>query len=71
MKSGLKPLITFARRLSGYVEGIVASALYRLNTSDLEGMNNGINLIERMAYGYRNLAYSFLKIRDAFTGKAR
>lgn len=71
MESGLKPLITFARRLSGYIDGIVASALFRLNTSVLEGMNNRIKVIKRMAYGYRDSAYFFLKIKAAFPGKAR
>jgi transposase len=71
MESGLKPVVTFAKRLSAYVEGITASALYRLNTSVLEGMNNRIKVIKRMAYGYRDSAYFFLKIKAAFPGKAR
>ncbi|TWB47001.1 hypothetical protein FBZ92_1391, partial [Nitrospirillum viridazoti] len=28
-------------------------------------------VIKRMAYGYRDDAYFFLKIRDAFPGKTR
>lgn len=71
LESGLKPLITFARRLRPYLEGIVASARYRLNTSVLEGMNNRIKVIKRMAYGYRDTDYFFLKIKAAFPGKAR
>jgi transposase len=71
MESGLKPVIAFTKRLSGYVEGIVASALYRLSTSVLEGINNRIKVIKRMAYGYRDPAYFFLKIKAAFPGKAR
>lgn len=69
--SGLKPLIAFARRLRGYLDGIVASAVYPLNTSVLEGMNNRIKVIKRMAYGYRDSAYFFLKIKAAFPGKVR
>lgn len=69
--SGLKPLIAFAKRLLPYLEGIVASALYRLNTSVLEGMNNRIKVIKRTAYGYRDTDYFFLKIKAAFPGKAR
>lgn len=71
LESGLTPVTTFAKRLSGYVEGIVASALFRLNTSVLEGMNNRIKVIKRMAYGYRDSAYFFLKIKAAFPGKVR
>ena len=69
--SGLKPLMAFAKRLRPYLEGIVASALYRLNTSVLEGMNNRIKVIKRMAYGYRDTTYFFLKIKAAFPGKMR
>ena len=71
MDSQLAPLIAFAKRLTPYIEGIVASAIFRLNTSVLEGMNNRIKVIKRMAYGYRDSAYFFLKIKDAFPGKAR
>jgi len=71
MESGLKPLITFARRLKPYLEGIIASARFRLHTSVLEGMNNRIKVIKRMAYGYRDTDYFFLKIKGAFPGKAR
>ncbi|MAB54237.1 transposase, partial [Marinobacter sp.] len=61
----------FARRLKGYVEGIIASAVYRMNTSVLEGMNNKVKVIKRMAYGYRDNDYFFLKIKAAFPGKVR
>jgi len=44
---------------------------YRLNTSVLEGMNNRIKVLKRMAYRYRDSAYFFLKIRDAFPGNVR
>ena len=71
MESGIAALVRFARRLSGYVDGIVASARFRLNTSVLEGMNNKIKVIKRMAYGYRDADYFFLKIKAAFPGKVR
>ncbi|WP_261423103.1 transposase, partial [Serratia quinivorans] len=44
---------------------------HRLNTSVLEGMNNKIKVIKRMAYGYRDNDYFFMKIKAAFPGKAR
>ena len=71
MRSGLAPVQQFAWRLKGYVDGIIASAVYRLNTSVLEGMNNKIKVIKRVAYGYRDNDYFFLKIKAAFPGKAR
>jgi transposase len=71
MSCGLAPVRLFAKRLEGYLEGIIASAAYRLNTSVLEGMNNKIKVIKRMAYGYRDNDYFFLKIKAAFPGKVR
>lgn len=68
-ESGLKPLLDFARRLLPYLRGILASAKYPLNTSVLEGMNNRIKVIKRMAYGYRDTQYFFLKIKHAFPAK--
>ncbi|WP_446942002.1 transposase, partial [Pseudomonas aeruginosa] len=37
----------------------------------IEGVNNRIKVIKRMAYGFRDSAYFFLKIKAAFPGKAR
>jgi len=69
--SGIAPLVQFAKRLKPYLKGIVSSAQHRLNTSVLEGMNNRIKVIKRMAYGYRDNDYFFLKIKAAFPGKVR
>ncbi|WP_226376231.1 transposase [Pectobacterium quasiaquaticum] len=66
-ESGIK----FADGLKGYVIGIIASATHHLNTSVLEGMNNKIKVIKRMAYGYRDNDYFFMKIKSAFPSKAR
>ncbi|ROO25619.1 transposase [Salinisphaera japonica YTM-1] len=71
LETGLRPVLRFARLLERYVHGIVASAQFRLNTSVLEGMNNRIKVIKRLAYGYRDSRYFFLKIRDAFPGNVR
>lgn len=62
-------LTIFARRLKPYMRGIIASAKYPLGTNTIEGMNNKIKVIKRMAYGYRDSTYFFLKIKDAFPGK--
>ncbi|BAN49534.1 ISL3 family transposase [Metapseudomonas resinovorans] len=69
--SGLAPLQRFARNLKRYARGILASARFPLHTSQLEGVNNRIKVIKRMAYGFRDSAYFFLKIKAAFPGKAR
>jgi len=71
MESDIEPLIRFAKRLKPCLHGIVSSATYRLNTSVLEGINNRIKVIKRMAYGYRDNEYFFLKIKAAFPGVPR
>jgi transposase len=70
-ESAIEPLKAFARKLKPYLAGIVSSATYRLHTSRLEGINNKIKVIKRMAYGYRDTDYFFLKIRAAFPGVRR
>ena len=60
---------SFARKLKEHLPGILSHCYYPLNTSVLEGINNKIKVIKRMAYGYRDDAYFFLKIRQAFPGK--
>ena len=71
LDSELAPAIQFATRLRKYLRGILASAIFPMNTSILEGVNNKIKVIKRMAYGFRDSAYFFLKIKAAFPGKAR
>jgi transposase len=68
IRSRIDPLKKFAQKLKGYVEGIFSHCRYRLHTGLLEGMNNKIKVIKRMAYGYRDDEYFFLKIRQAFPG---
>jgi transposase len=70
MASRIEPLKKFARRLKAYLPGILAHCRWRLHTSLLEGINNTIKVIKRMAYGYRDDEYFFLKIRQAFPGNS-
>jgi transposase len=69
--SRIEPLKTFARRLKEYLPGILAHCRWPLHTSLLEGINNKIKVIKRMAYGFRDNEYFFLKIRAAFPGIPR
>lgn len=66
---GIPALLRFERNFAPYARGIIASADWRLNTSVLEGINNRINVVKHMAYGFRDDTYFFLKIRAAFPGK--
>jgi transposase len=70
IRSRISPLVTFARRLKPYLPGILAHARWPLHTSLLEGINNKIKVLKRMAYGFRDHDYFFLKIRAAFPGIA-
>ena len=71
MRSGIEPLRHFARKLKPYLRGILAHCQWPLGTNLIEGINNKIKVIKRMAYGYRDDAYFFLKIRAAFPGNGR
>jgi len=68
LRSGLEPLRIFVRRLQPYLPGILAHCRWPLGTNLVEGINNKIKVIKRVAYGYRDDAYFFLKIRAAFPG---
>ena len=70
-ESGIAPLIRFAERLKPYLPGILAHCRWPLHTGLIEGMNDRIKVIKRMAYGYRDQEYFFLKIRAAFPGNVR
>ena len=67
-ESGIDCLQLFARRLKKYWPGILARVRWAMHTGQLEGMNNRIKVIKRMAYGYRDSEYFFLKIKAAFHG---
>jgi transposase len=70
VRSRIEPLKTFARNLKVKLAGILAHCRYPFHTSLLEGINNKIKVLKRIAFGYRDDAYFFLKIMDAFPGFA-
>jgi len=70
MSSRIEPLKTFAQRLKPFLAGILAHCRWPLGTNIIEGINNTIKVIKRMAYGFRDDHYFFLKIRAAFPGIA-
>lgn len=67
-ESGITSLIRFVKKLRRHFHGILAHCRWPLNTSLLEGMSNKIKVVKRMAYGFRDHEYFFLKIRAAFPG---
>jgi len=68
IRSRIEPLKKFARNLKEYLPGILAHCRWDLHTSLLEGINNKIKVLKRVAYGFRDHDYFFLKIRAAFPG---
>jgi len=68
VRSRVEPLKRFARNLKERIRGVLAHCHWPLHTSLLEGVNNRIKVIKRMAYGFRDDVYFFLKIRAAFPG---
>ena len=70
VRSRIPALVRFARQLKAKLPGILAHCRYPLHTGVLEGINNKIKVLKRMAYGFRNDDYFFLKIRAAFPGNS-
>ncbi len=68
LASRLPPLIRFAKHMAVRIDGVINHCRYPLNNGFLEGINNKIKVLKRMAYGYRDDDYFFLKIRAAFPG---
>jgi transposase len=66
--SGIEPLTRFANKLAPYWRGILARVRWPMHTGQLEGINNRIKVMKRMAYGYRDSDFFFLKIKAAFPG---
>jgi transposase len=67
--SGIRALQQFGRSLERHASGIINHCRYPLHTGRLEGINNKIKVIKRMAYGFRDDAYFMLKIKGAFPGE--
>ncbi|MDO9534093.1 MAG: transposase, partial [Bacillota bacterium] len=52
----------FADTLAGYKSGILAYYDYRISSGPMEGTNNKIKTMKRMAYGFRGMEFFKLKI---------
>lgn len=65
-ESGIQELIKFAKTLHHYREGLINHARWSINSAKLEGVNNKIKVIKRMAYGFHDVEYFILKIKQGF-----
>lgn len=57
-------LKSFNKMIIKRMDGILSRVDYPISTGPLEGMNNLIKVTKRMAYGYRDNEYFFLKLYD-------
>ena len=60
--SGIRQLMKFARTLHIHREGTLNWYDHPISTGPLEGTNNKIKLLQRQAYGYRDLPFFKLKL---------
>lgn len=67
-ESAIPALKQFAKRLKSYWRGILSRVRWPMHTGQLEGINNRIKVIKRMAYGYRDSEFFFMKIKNDFPG---
>jgi transposase len=65
--SGIRVLQTFANTLRGHRNGLLAWYADPISTGPLEGVNNKIKLLQRRAYGYRDLEFFMLRILSLHT----
>ena len=66
INSKILPLVNFGKRIIKHLHGIVSHCKYPISTASVEGINNKIKVIKRVAYGFRDEEYFFLKIRKHF-----
>lgn len=66
---GHPALRRFARRLQTFKYGILNHCDHPIHTSKIEGVNNKIKVIKRIAYGFHDLEYFALKVKQALPGR--
>ncbi len=64
----IKPLERFTKTLNQYRYGLINHCRYPIDSGKLEGMNNKIKVVKRIAYGFHDDEYFILKIKQACSG---
>jgi transposase len=62
MDSGITPLATMGKTMATYRTGILAWYDHPISSGPMEGTNNKIKTLKRMAYGYRDMEFFKLRI---------
>ena len=60
--SGISPVIKLAKRIASHRSGILNYFTHPVTTARVEGINNKIKVLKRMAYGFRDIHYFKLRI---------
>jgi transposase len=68
-QDGHPALTRFANLLETHRYGIVNHCKHQIHTSKLEGVNNKIKVVKRIAYGFHDLDYFTLKVKQALPGQ--
>ena len=55
----------FADLLENHYVGVIAHASLQITSGKIEGINNKIKVVRRVAYGFHDDEYFFLKVIDA------
>jgi len=58
----LKHFVKLANTIDDHREGLLAYFDHRVSTAPLEGLNNKVKVLKRMAYGYRDSEYFKLRL---------
>ncbi len=66
---GHPALIKFAAMLERHAYGIISHCRHPIHTSKIEGVNNKIKVVKRIAYGFHDLEYFALKVKQALPGR--
>jgi len=66
IRTRIKTVKDHAKSLKAHLDGILAHCKHKISTSFLEGMNNKIKVIKRIAFGYQDVDYFFLNMHAAF-----
>jgi transposase len=62
LKSGIKQLIKVGKTLSAYRTGLLNYFKHHITSAVMEGINNKIKTLKRMAYGFRDAEYFKLRL---------
>lgn len=64
LATGIEPMVRVATMVSSHFDGLMAYHDYPITNGPLEGLNTKINVLRRSRYGFRDLVYFGLKIRQ-------